>query len=387
MAIPLKYNLRSLLVRRVSTAMTAGGIALVVAVFVMVMAMVGGIGATITDAGAPDNMVVIRRGATTETYSLMTLDQFSALRFLPGIRRDTAGNPLASPELPVQTAMERTTGGNDYVTFRGVLPVALEVHDQVHLLAGRMFRTGTNEIIVGKGLLGRYRNCAVGAHLRFGRGTWQVVGLFAAHGSSFESEIWGDIHSVQDDAQRGAYYASARLKLAPGADEAALIRRIADDPRINLQAQTESAYYSDEASVADQLRKLLLVVAVIMGIGAIFGAMNTMYAAVSARTVEIATLRALGFGPGAVMLSFLTESIVLALGAGVIGIVLALPMNGFSTTFLNFITFSMLAFSFRVSPAIILGAFMFAALMGLLGGWLPARQAMRLTVVDALRHV
>lgn len=387
MAIPLKYNVRSLLVRRVSTAMTAGGIALVVAVFVIVMAMVAGISATITDAGAPDNMVVVRRGATTETYSLMTLDQFNALRFLPGIQRDAAGNPLASPELPVQTAMPRTTGGSDYIVFRGVLPAALEVHDQVHIVAGRMFRPGLNEIIIGKGLAGRYANCALGAILHFGRGTWQVVGIFQAQGSSFESEIWGDIHSVQDEARRGAYYASARIKLAPGANAAALIQRIADDPRINLQAQSESEYYSDEATVANQLRKLVLVVAVIMGIGAIFGAMNTMYAAVAARRVEIATLRALGFSPGAVMLSFLTESMVLALFAGAIGVVLALPMNGFSTTFLNFVTFSTLAFSFRVSPAIVLGAFAFAALMGLLGGWLPARQAMRLTVVDALRNV
>ena len=278
MAIPLKYNVRSLLVRRISTAMTAGGIALVVAVFVIVMAMVAGIGATITDAGAPDNMVVVRRGATTETYSLMTLDQFNALRFLPGIRRDAAGNPLASPELPVQTALSRTTGGSDYIVFRGVLPAALEVHDQVHIISGRMFRPGLNEIIVGKSLVGRYSNCALGAVLRFGRGTWRVVGIFEAHGSSFESEIWGDIHGVQDEAQRGAYYASARIKLAPGANAAALIQRIADDPRINLQAQSEPEYYADEATVADQLRKLVLVVAVIMGIGAIFGAMNTMYA-------------------------------------------------------------------------------------------------------------
>jgi putative ABC transport system permease protein len=387
MAIPLKYNVRSLLVRRISTAMTAGGIALVVAVFVVVMAMVAGIGATITDSGATDNMVVIRRGATTETYSLMTLDQFDALRFLPGIRRDPGGNPMASPELPVQTLLQRARGGSEEIVFRGVLPVALEVHDQVHIIAGRMFRPGMNEIIVGKGLVGRYANCALGSTLRFGRGTWRVVGLFEAHGSSFESEIWGDVHSVQDEARRGAYYACARIKLTPGADAAALIQRIANDPRINLQAESEPAYYSDEATVATQLRTLLMVVAAIMGIGAIFGAMNTMYAAVAARTGEIATLRALGFGRGAVMLSFLAESLVLALAAGVIGIVLALPMNGFSTTFGNFVTFSTFAFSFRVSPAIILGAFAFAALMGLLGGWLPARQAMRMNVVDALRHV
>jgi ABC-type lipoprotein release transport system permease subunit len=367
--------------------MTAGGIALVVAVFVIVMAMVAGIGAAITDSGTPDNLVVVRRGATTETYSLMTLDQFNALRYLPGIKRDAAGSPLASPELPVQTLLQRASGGSENVVFRGVLPVALEVHDQVHLIAGRMFHPGLNEVIVGRSLVGRYVNCTLGAMLHFGRGTWRVVGIFEARGSSFESEIWGDVHAVQDEARRGAYYASVRIKLTPGANIAALIQRIANDPRIDLQAQSEPEYYADEAIVATQLRSLVMVVAAIMGLGAIFGAMNTMYAAVAARTVEIATLRALGFAPGSVMLSFLAESLVLALAACVIGIMLALPMNGYSTTFANFVTFSTLGFTFRVGPAIIIETFAFAALMGVLGGWLPARQAMRLTVVDALRNV
>jgi cell division protein FtsX len=202
-----------------------------------------------------------------------------------------------------------------------------------------------------------------------------------------ESEVWGDIHNVQDDAQRGAYYADVRLKLAPGADADALIRRIADDPRINLQAETEAEYYKDQSVVANQMRVLGMVVAIIMAVGAIFGAMNTMYAAVSARTTEIGTLRALGFAPYAVMTSFLLESIVLAVVAGAIGIILALPINGLSTTFGNFVTFSSLAFSFRVTFAIVIEALIFAAFMGMFGGWLPARQAMRMPVVDTLRSV
>ena len=386
MAIPLKYNIRSILVRRISTAMTVAGIALVVAVFIVVMAMVAGIGAAITASGVPDNMVVVRRGATTETYSLMTVDQFNSLMFLPGIRRDAAGNPMASPELPVQTLLEQIGGGRNNIVFRGVLPVALEVHDQVRLVEGRMFHPGLNEVIVGKGLMRRYTNCTLGSTLHFGRGTWRVVGIFEAGGSSFESEIWGDVHSVQEKARRGAYYACARLKLTPGADKPALIQRIANEPRIDLQAESEPDYYNDEASVAGELQHLVMIVALIMGVGAVFGAMNTMYAAVAARTAEIGTLRALGFGRGAVLSSFLAESLVLALVAGVIGIVLALPINGFSTTFGNFRTFSSLAFSFRLSLRIMLEALMFAALMGVLGGWLPARQAMCLSVVDALRR-
>jgi len=386
MAIPLKYNVRSLLVRRVSTAMTAGGIALVVAVFVIVMAMVAGLGSAITETGSPDNLVVLRKGATTETYSGLNLDQFEALKFLPQIRRDSAGNPMTSPELPVQVLMQRVGGGQDNIVVRGVLPVALEVHNKVHITRGRMFKPAVNEVIVGKGLEGRYEDCTLGSTIHFGRGAWKVVGIFDAGGSSFESEAWADIHNVQDDTQRGSYYAAARLKLTPGSDTDAIIRRLADDPRINLQGETELDYYKDQSVVANQLRVLGMIVAVIMAVGAVFAAMNTMYAAVSARTKEIGTLRALGFSPRAVMASFLIESLILALAAGAIGVLAAMPINGLSTTFGNFMTFSTLAFDFRVTFAIMIESLAFAAVMGVLGGWLPARQAMRMQVVDALRR-
>jgi putative ABC transport system permease protein len=387
MAIPLKYNVRSLLVRRVSTAMTGGGIALVVCVFVIVMALVAGLNSAISDTGDPDNLIVLRKGATTETYSAIQLAQFDAMKFLPQIRREPSGEIDASPELPVQALMERTGGGRDNIVVRGVLPIALKVHPKVKIIEGRMFNPSVNEVVVGKGLQGHYANMQLGSTLRFGRGNWKVVGIMAADGGSFESEVWGDIHNVQDDAQRGAYYADVRLKLAPGADSDALIRRLADDPRINLQAETEANYYKDQAVVANQMRVLGMIVAVIMAVGAIFGAMNTMYAAVSSRTTEIGTLRALGFAPIAVMTSFLLESLVLAVAAGVVGVLLAMPINGLSTTFGNFVTFSTLAFSFRVTFAIVIEAMIFAAVMGMVGGWLPARQAMKMPVVDALRSV
>ena len=385
MAIPLKYNVRSLLVRRISTAMTGGGIALVVAVFVIVMALVAGLNAAISDTGDPDNLIVLRKGATTETYSAVQIDQFDAMKFLPQIRREPDGTVDASPELPVQALMERTAGGRDNIVIRGVLPVALKVHQKVRISEGRMFNPSVNEVVVGKGLTGHYKNMQLGSTLHFGRGNWKVVGIMTADGGSFESEVWGDIHNVQDDAQRGAYYADVRLKLAQGADSAALITRLADDPRINLQGETETEYYKDQAVVANQMRALGMIVAVIMAVGAIFGAMNTMYAAVSSRTTEIGTLRALGFAPMAVMTSFLLESLVLAVAAGAIGILLAMPINGLSTTFGNFVTFSTLAFSFHVTFAIVIQALLFAAVMGVVGGWLPARQAMKMAVVDALR--
>jgi len=386
MAIPFKYNVRSLLVRRVSTLMTGGGIALVVAVFVIVMAMVAGLDGAIEDTGSPDNMIVLRKGSTTETGSAFGLGQFDALKFLPQIKRDQAGQPLASPELPVQVLMDKIGGGRENIVLRGVTPVALKVHDKVHITQGRMFDPALNEVIVGSALLKRYANSTIGSNMRLGRGTWKVVGMFDADGSSFESEVWAGIHKVQDDTQRGAYYSSVVLKMAPGADAPALIKRLADDPRINLQGETEPDYYRDQSVVAGQLRKLGMLVAVIMAIGAVFAAMNTMYAAVSARTQEIGTLRALGFSPAAVMGCFLLESLMLAVAAGAIGVVIALPVNGLSTAFGNYITFSTLSFQFRVTLAIMIQALIFAAVMGAAGGFLPARQAMRMSVVDALRR-
>jgi putative ABC transport system permease protein len=386
MAIPFKYNVRSLLVRRVSTLMTGGGIALVVAVFVIVMAMVAGLNSAIQDTGSPDNMIVLRKGSTTETGSAFSLNQFEAMKFLSQIRRDSAGQPLASPEVPVQVLMRKIGGGRENIVLRGVTPIALTVHDKVHVIQGRMFNPALNEAIVGRALLKRYADCAIGSTIRLGRGSWKVVGIFDAAGSLFESEVWAGLSKVQDDTQRGAYYASVVLKMTPGADAPALIRRLADDPRINLQGETEPDYYRDQSVVANQLRGLGMLVAAIMAIGAIFAAMNTMYAAVAARTQEIGTLRALGFSPGAVLGSFLLESLLLAVAAGAIGVVLALPVNGLSTAFGNYVTFSTLSFQFRVTLAIMIQALLFAAVMGVAGGFLPARQAMRMSVVDALRR-
>lgn len=386
MAIPLKYNRRSLLVRRVSNAMTGSGIALVVAVFVIVMAMVAGLSRAIRQSGSGDNLIVLSRGSTTETGSSLKLDQFDALKFLTGIRRDAGGNPLASPEMSEQILMPSPSGSLDNLAIRGILPSGVAVHDQVHIVSGRMPTPGLSEVIMGKGLVGRYPGCNLGSSLRFGRRSWSVVGIFEADGSSFESEVWGDVHSIQEDANRGPVFNSVRLKLAPSADTAALIQRIADDPRINLQAETETDYYREQSAVANQVRVLGMLVAGIMTFGAIFAAMNTMYAAVSARTTEIGTLRALGFRPAAILTSFLFESLVLALAAGLVGVVLALPINLVSTSFNAGITAPTLDFSFRVTMAVVVQALLFAGLIGIVGGWLPARRAMKMSVAAALRR-
>lgn len=387
MAIPFKYNRRSLLVRRVSNAMTGGGIALVVAVFVVVMAMVAGLAHAIQHSGSDDNLIVLNRASATETASSIHLDQFDALKFLPGIRLDSAGNPLVSPELAEQILMPSPSGILDNLAVRGLLPVGFKVHDQIRLVSGRTFTPGLSEVIIGKALVGRYPGCRLGESLRFGRRSWTVVGVFEAAGSSFESEVWGDVHSLQDDANRGTIFNSIRLKLGTGADVPALVERMAQDPRINLQAETEVDYYREQSEIANQVRALGMLVAGIMAFGAIFAAMNTMYAAVSARTTEIGTLRALGFRPRAIMTSFLLESLGLSLAAGVVGVILALPINLFSTSFNAGLTSATLEFDFRVTFAIVAEALLFAAVMGIAGGWLPARRAMRMSVAAALRRI
>jgi ABC-type lipoprotein release transport system permease subunit len=386
MAIPFKYNRRSLLRRRISNLMTAGAIALVVAVFVAAMALVAGLDATIKDTSSPDNMIVLRRGASSETGSVITLEQLDALKFLGQIRRDTSGNPLVSPELSEQILMPASDHSLDNLPLRGVLSMATLVHAKLRLVSGRMFAAGLNEVIIGKAIVGRYAGCNLGSDLRVGRRTWKVVGIFEAGGSSFESEVWADLHSLQEDSRRGSSFNSIRFKLVPGADVKQLVQRVADDPRINLQVETESEYYREQSAFAGKLRVLGLVVAGIMAFAAVFAAMNTMYASVSGRTTEIGTLRALGFRPLAILASFLVESSTLAFIAGMLGVLLALPINGFSTKFNGAISSPTLAFTFHVTPAIILQALAYAILMGLAGGWLPARQAMRLTVVKALRR-
>ena len=275
----------------------------------------------------------------------------------------------------------------DNLPIRGVLPVSAQIHDRVRIIAGRMFAPGLNEVIIGKLLVHRYPGCSLGADLKLGRRTWKVVGVFESGGSSFESEVWADLHSLQEDARRGSSFTSIRLRLVPGADVHALIRRCADDPRINLQAETESEYYKEQSGIAANLRVLGLLVAGIMAFAAMFAAMNTMYAAVSARTSEIGTLRALGFSPLAIMTSFLAESSALAVAAGIIGVILALPVNGLSTKFNGgAVSAPTIAFNFHVTPGIVIQGLVFAVVIGALGGYLPARQAMRVTVVTALRR-
>jgi putative ABC transport system permease protein len=386
MALPLKYNWKNLFVRRMSNAMTAGAIALVVAVFVAAMAMVAGLDAAVKDTSTPGNVILLHRGADSEYTSRVTLETLEAMRFLPAIKRDSAGQPLVSPELAEQIFMTGNDQTLDNLPIRGLLAEDLKVHENVRLIAGRMFAPGLDEVIIGKAIVNQYPGCTLGGQLPLGRRTWKVVGVFEAAGSSFESEVWADLHRLQDDSGRSASFNSIRLQLAPGADQEAFARRAADDPRLNLEAKTEAVYYQEQSVYAARLRVVGLAVAGVMAFAAIFAAMNTMYAAVSARTAEIGTLRALGFRPGAILTSFLVESSLLSLCAGIAGILLALPVNGLSTKFNGVVSSPTLAFQFHITAAVIAEALVFAFFIGLAGGWLPARQAIAVSVVNALRR-
>src|SRR5258707_9833826 len=282
MAIPFKYNRRSLFIRRVSNSMTVGAIAIVVGVFVAAMAIVGGLDSAIKDSSSPDNLILLGRSADSEANSMITLAQLDALKFLPAIKRDDVGNPLVSPELAEQVFMP--AGDTlDNLPIRGVLPVSTHIHEKVRIIAGRMFAPGLNEVIIGKLILNQYPGCSLGADLRVGRRIWKVVGVFESDGSSFESEVCGALQSLQRDSRRGSSFNSIRLKLVPGADVQSLIQRCADDPRINLQAKTESEYYKEQSGIAANLRALGLLVAGILAFAPLFAAMDTMFGAAAAR--------------------------------------------------------------------------------------------------------
>lgn len=391
MAVPLAYNVRSLLVRRWTSAFSAGGIALVVAATLLLSALVDGVKQMLVATGEPDNLVIMRKGSTNDGSSVLPREAAQVVRAFTGIARGPDGEPLASAELVNQPFMRTREGGRENVLVRGVEPMAFRVHRNVRVVEGRMFQPNLGEIVVGRGVARRYGGAGVGGTLAFGRRTWTVVGVFDAGGTAFDSEIWADVADVQDDTRRGDGYSALRLTVAPDADRAALVARIAADPRYALEAKPEQSYYREQADTASTLYVLVVTLAVIMAVGATFGALNTMYAAVAGRTPEIGTLRALGFPRGAILLSFMTESLLLAAAGFVVGAALAGLGVWAVNALLQGVAFSMMTFSvatvlLRLSPGAFLMGVGCAAAIGVLGGLAPAWRASRLRVVDALHR-
>ena len=385
--LPWSYIARNLWVRRVTTLLTAGGMALVVYVFATVLMMSEGIRATLVATGQPDNVMVLRKGAGAEINSLISRDQAAVIESLPGIATDGTGRRLVSREpVVLNTLPKRGTGKPSNVTVRGTSPAGLALRPQVHFTQGRMFRPGTSEIVTGKAVASGFAGAGLGETLRFAGRDWTVVGVFDAGGSGFDSEIWGDADQMMQ-AFRRQVFSSMVFRLADASNLERLKEQIEKDPRLTLEAKPERQFYAEQSeALATFISILGLALSIIFSIGAIVGAMITMFASVASRVGEIGTLRALGFRRGAVLSAFMAESLLLSLVGGVMGLAAASLMQTVNISTVNFQTFSELAFQFRLTPAIVVQTLLFALVMGLLGGFVPAWRAARLKIVDCLRE-
>jgi len=385
MALPISYNIRNLRERWQVTFLAVLGISLVVAVLVVLLAMVAGVRLALRSTGIPQNAMVVQRGSASELTSWVPLDQRNLIVVDSRVARGKDGQPLASPEIVVVSSKPRRADGQPTnVTMRGVSPKAFEVRGGIEIVRGRNFTPGLYEVIVGERIAERIQGLDLGAKITVQRKEWDIVGIFRSQGGGFESEIWGDIDAMGPAFQRTGGSNSLVVRMADPAAIPDFDRTIRADPQMQLQAVQERKYYEDQAGpVAAGLTGLTMFVAIVMGIGAVFGAMNTMYAIVAARTREIGTLRALGFSRRSVLFSFVIESVFLALLGGVIGVLLALPANNLGGA--TGVGFAELAFAFTITPQAIAVGLAFAAVMGLVGGLLPAARAARLPITSALR--
>lgn len=385
MAIPLSYNLRNLVVRKTTTVMTALGITLTVAVLLAVLALLNGLRTAFQSSGDARQILVMRKGSTAELSSGVTREVFQDLKSMAGIARED-GEPIASLEMVTVInlpSVDSPDGMN--VTLRGILPVGVKMRDGLKLQDGRWFQAGQREVVVGKSVAKRYPGAQLGKRLRFGRGDWEVVGVMDGGQSSVNSEILGDLNQVSSDFNRADGLSSVLLRATDEATVPALINSLNDDRRLGVEAQTEKSYYEAQTSSGALLQYLGIFISIIMAVGSSFAAMNTMYAAVARRAREIGTLRVLGFSRGSILFSFLIESLLLSALGGLLGCLLVLPLNNITTAVGSFVTFSEIAFNFRVSPQIMAAGLAFALVMGALGGLFPARMAARKEILTALR--
>jgi putative ABC transport system permease protein len=389
MQIPLKYIVRSSTARRLTTVITMAGIALVVFVFSAVLMMANGVQKTLRSTGSDDNMIVVRKAAMSEIMSILDREAAGIVINLPQVARDAEGRPLSSKEVVVIINLNKLgADGISNVTVRGVEEPAFELRPQVRIVEGRMFRWGAREVIAGAGITNRFAGAQIGERVKFGGDFWTVVGIFDSDGSGFDSELWGDLNQIADAFKRSSLSTvTARLR-DPGDFESVLAAFGADNRLQYFAAKREKKFFEEQSEMmATFIRILGVFITVIFSIGAMIGAMITMYGAVANRTTEIGTLRALGFYRRSILLAFLLESLFLSLGGGVIGLALASLLQFFTISTLNFGSFSELAFSFALSPSIVATSLGFSLLMGLLGGFLPAVGAARLNIIQALRAV
>ncbi len=382
-------NLRTIRERRGASLAAAVGVAGVVAVFVAVRSIAAGFRAVMTTTGSPERAIVLRGGSNAEMYSVLSRDEVRIIAGAPGIARSTDG-ALASAELFVVVDLpKRSTGTVANVPLRGVQQSAFAVRSEVRIVEGRSFEPGRNEIIVGSGAASQFAGLHLGSQLRWGENTWTVVGIFDAGGRVADSELWCDVAVLQPVYRRGNSFESVYVRLESRDAFDGFKDALTTDPRLNVQVQRESEYFEEQSTLLTKIVTVLgSLIAALMAIGAVFGALNTMYSAVSARTREIATLRALGFGGGAVVASVLAESLFLALAGGIVGAVASYALfNGYQTSTINWQSFSQVAFAFAVTPTLMVEGIAGALLMGLIGGLFPAIRAARIPVAHALREL
>lgn len=386
MSVPFIYSYRNLWSRKLTTLLTAGGMALVVFVFAAVLMLDAGLQKTLVDTGSEDNVVVTRRGAESEVQSVIDRPQAATIESLPEVALGAGGLRQLSKECVVLISLiKRGTERPANVIIRGTTPAGLALRPQVKIINGRMFRPGSNEIVTGRAVSERFGGAGLGESLRFGGREWVVVGVFDAGKSGFDSETWGDADQLMQ-AFRRQVYSSVIFKLADPAAFEAMAERILKDPRLTVEAKRETRYYADQSEkLSAFIRWLGLAMSIIFSVGAMIGAMITMYAAVANRTAEIGALRALGFQRYSIMVTFLAEALLLALVGGLAGLLLASLMQFVTISTINFQSFAELAFSFVLNPGIVARSLLFALVMGLVGGFLPALRAARMNIVDSLR--
>ena len=386
MKIPVIYNLRSLRQRPVSTLTTAVGMGLVVLVFIAMMALSRGFRAALVDTGSRENVIVLRKGSDTELVSGIGRNTAQTIAAVPFIARGPEGRPMVSPEVYVLVSLDRLTEGEALVVARGINPEAFEVRKNVEIVEGRMIKPGSPEILIGKSIVDRFANTGIGDKINFASRDWTVVGHFAASGSAFESEIWGENEQFMP-AFRGEVFQSVTFRMEDPSAFESIKTSLESDPRLQVDALREYDFYAGQSALLSQILNFAAVfIAGIMAIGAIFGAINTMYAAVGARAPEIAVLLTLGFRPFSVMSSFLLEATMIAVLGGLLGCLFSLPINGIVTSTTNWQSFSEVAFAFRVTPDLLLRGVLFAVVMGFIGGFFPARRAAKQPVVQAARQ-
>ncbi|HEX7681244.1 MAG TPA: ABC transporter permease [Thermoanaerobaculia bacterium] len=385
--IPLKYNIGNLTARRVSTLMTILGIGVVIAVMISMMALQNGVHSAVVSSGSKDNLMVMREGAAAELSSWVTKDAFRIIRAMPGIAKDNNGAPMISGELVIIFKIPKKDdpkGSN--VLVRGVTPMAFTMRPYVQLIEGRMFRPGLNEVIVARRIRDRFVNTGLGDTFQFGSQKYNVVGVFDAKGTAFDSEMWCDADFLGQARKREAY-SSVIVRPVDRSAYESIEAGIKNDNRLKLDVKSEYKYYDDQTSGLAGIVILVAIVTFFMTIGAILGTMNTMFSAIASRGRELATMRALGFKRRSILLSVIIESAFVSLLGGVAGLLLALPVNAISTGTTNFETFSEVAFNFRVDARVAITGIVIALIAGIIGGALPALSAARMPITKALREI